>query len=281
MPMTPTLFDAQWQLRAPYATDKLSEGVWRQTRAEAITRRYVQLNSSRLVWCIVVDVDHSDGDQAADLAGLPEPSWVAVNPFNNHAHVAYVLEVPVCRSELAHEKPLRFLARVEAGLTAALSGDRSYAGLLTKNPVHTSWATSWAASEGVYTLQELSCALGAHMPRQLPRSAANSHGLGRNCTMFREVREWAYRAVKRYWEDGYDDWHAMVRDYALAFNQSFPVPLPASEVDATAKSIARWVWQRFTPEQFSEIQQARSAKAAEKRRKITPELLARAEEMNQ
>ena len=114
-PAQAALFDARWLVQAPYVSDNLADGCWREPRAKAIARRYVQLNSPGLVWCVVIDVDHDDADWAADRAGLPEPSWTAVNPFNGHAHVAYILEVPVARSDVARTAPLRYLARVEAG----------------------------------------------------------------------------------------------------------------------------------------------------------------------
>ena len=37
-------------------------------------------------------------------------------------------------------------------------------------------------------------------------------------------------------------------------------PLPPNETKATGKSIARWVWQRFSPAEFSAIQAHRGAK---------------------
>ena len=40
-------------------------------------------------------------------------------------------------------------------------------------------------------------------------------------------------------------------------NGEFPSPLPASEVAATAKSVAKWVWQRFNAAEFSEVQRQR------------------------
>lgn len=192
-----------------------------------------------LVWCVVIDVDHDDADWAADRADLPEPSWTAVNPFNGHAHVAYILEVPVARSDAARTKPLRFLARVEAGLIDALGGDLAYAGLLTKNPVHASWVTRWCSEDGVYTLSELATALGSRLPKQLPRKVERSHGLGRNVTLFNELRAWAYTAIRRHREDGPDEWANMTHAWAQGLNQAFPEPLPAREVRDTAHSVAK------------------------------------------
>lgn len=254
------LFDSRWLLTAPYVTDELSAGCWREPRAKAVTRRYVQLNSARLVWCIVLDVDHDEIDGLAADEGLPEPSWTAVNPWNGHAHVAYVLEVPVARSDAARTRPLRYLARIEAGLCDVLRADRSYAGLLSKNPLSSAWHTFWCPDEdgGVYTLGELASALGDRLPRQLPRRPATSHGLGRNCTLFNELRTWAYTAVRRHREDGRDAWEAMTLAWAQGINLRFPEPLPEREVRDTAHSVAKWVWANFSEEQFRAIQTARA-----------------------
>ena len=47
---------------------------------------------------------------------------------------------------------------------------------------------------------------------------------------------------------------------ANAFGREQGGPLPVSEIKATAKSIARWVWNRFTPTGFSQVQAHRGAK---------------------
>jgi len=49
-------------------------------------------------------------------------------------------------------------------------------------------------------------------------------------------------------------------DSANAFGREQGGPLPVSEIKATAKSIARWVWNRFTPAGFSQVQAHRGAK---------------------
>lgn len=56
------------------------------------------------------------------------------------------------------------------------------------------------------------------------------------------------------------DWERAVRAQIEAINSGFEQPLPYSEVKATAKSIAKWVWQRFSYGDFSEIQAKRGAK---------------------
>lgn len=262
------LFSSRWLLTAPYVSDELSKGCWREPRSKAVTRRYVQLNSAKLVWCVVLDVDHDELDGLTIDAGLPEPSWTAVNPFNGHGHVAYILEVPIARSDAARTKPLRYLARIEAGLCAALRADVSYAGLLTKNPLSNAWNTFWCPDEdgGVYTLTDLAQALGDRLPRQLPRKPETSHGLGRNVTLFNALRTWAYTAIRRYREDGREEWEAMTLAWAQSINQGFPEPLPAREVRDTAHSVAKWVWTNFSEDQFRAIQQKRASKPRPSRR---------------
>ena len=60
------------------------------------------------------------------------------------------------------------------------------------------------------------------------------------------------------------EWERAVRAQIEAINSTFEQPLPHSEVKATAKSIATWVWQRFSYGEFSEIQAKRGAKGGKK-----------------
>ena len=97
--------------------------------------------------------------------------------------------------------------------------------------------------------------------------------MGRNVTVFDNVREWGYSAVREYWRpNGYEAWAEAVCaacESANAFGREQGGPLPHSEVKATAKSIARWIWRHFTPTSFAdyvdrthtpEIQARRGAK---------------------
>ena len=89
--------------------------------------------------------------------------------------------------------------------------------------------------------------------------------MGRNVTMFEKGRRWAYTAVRDYLHhNSSHDWERAVKTHLEAINNGFEQPLPYSEVKATAKSIARWVWQRFSYGDFSEIQAKRGAKGGAK-----------------
>nr|WP_236758225.1 replication initiation protein [Aeromonas salmonicida] len=224
----------------------------------------MQHNPPPHVACLVFDVDSPDGYEAWKEAGLPAPNWVTVNPLNCHAHYGYYLAAVVARTSAAKQKPLRYLAAIEHVLAKRLGADMGYAGLITKNPVHGDWWTIWHHSEP-FSLDYLAefCP-DADLAAYSRRSRKEVGGLGRNVTVFDNVREWAYSAVRAYWRpNGYEAWGDAVRsacDSANAFGREQGGPLPVSEIKATAKSIARWVWNRFTPAGFSLVQAHRGAK---------------------
>lgn len=241
--MTPALFDERYAIQHPYAADHLPSPVYKYERGEALRKRYLQATQN-LVWVIIIDIDHEGALESWQDAGLPEPAW-AVGDLFGTGHLAWLLKVPVCKTNLAKEKPLRFLARIEQGLVETLEADRSYTGLLTKNPLHFTWDTLWG-TDHAYTLGELAQALGDRLPRQLKRKPENSTSLSRNCTMFRKLRAQAYAAWSRYQQDGYEEFYATVAAHAYLINQRFPEALPESEVRSTVKSVATWTWQHFS-----------------------------------
>ena len=84
-----------------------------------------------------------------------------------------------------------------------------------------------------------------------PKKSENEvSGLGRNCIMFDVVRKWAYKAIRACLDDGYDSWYQKVLNMSINANGAFLDPLPYSEVKATAKSIAKWVWRNHTSAEF-------------------------------
>src|SRR5450830_864321 len=125
MTLTAERWQQNYRQMRPSATDDPRKGTYRQPRELALGRRYIQANPSALITSLVIDVDHEDAlSRALDVtSGVPTPSYVAQSP-TGRAHVGYLLQAPVCRTDNARLEPMRFAARVEAGLVAALDADR-------------------------------------------------------------------------------------------------------------------------------------------------------------
>jgi hypothetical protein len=245
--------------KKPYCTNQLGY-ISIRPREQAVSFKYLQHNQPSLVSFLVFDVDRENATFAWKDANLPEPMWVATNPANGHAHICYALKTPVCRSDAARRKPLNYLAVIEAALCERLDADVGYAGLLCKNPLHPHWMTMWLNTEP-YELHYLS-EFCPDLHKYKRRKKWTKSGIGRNVSLFENVRIWAYSAVREYWYPGGEKhWRKAVISHCEAVNRSaFPTPLDIHESDAVAKSIAKWVWQTFTPGDFKAIQSHRGRK---------------------
>ena len=184
------------------------------------------------------DIDRSDAYFAWSDANLPQPTWIAKNPKNCHAHIGYMLATPVCTTHRARQNVIEYLAKIEQAYGLALGADRSYSGLITKNPCHRTWENHIFDVEP-YELNYLADFVEL---TELKTDLKEVSGLGRNCMMFDNVRFWAYEAIRAFISGSYDVWHREVLNVAINANGAFLEPLPYSEVKATAKSVSRWVW---------------------------------------
>jgi DNA-directed RNA polymerase specialized sigma24 family protein len=241
---TPTqldLFQARLPAR-PYCSDDLAYGLQIRQAQSAIKRKHIQHNKPTSVHWLVFDCDYAGAIEEADSNLLPAPNLAIVNPHNGHSHLLYGLEVSVHRTQVARAKPLRFLAKVEYSLKTALKADIGYTSFICKNPLSPAWRTYELRSKS-YDLVELADYLD--LPTRLPKRA-NLDGLGRNCSLFELLRQWAYANVLNYRLKGsYDYFKEAVLKQAQAYNV-FPVPLPQSEVGSTARSVAKWTWNNYT-----------------------------------
>jgi len=260
LPIQHGLFTARLPRRA-YATDTLSSGIRLLPAPVAVQKRHIQANPPTSACWLLFDVDRADAALRWEDVGLPAPTWVARNPANGHAHLAYGLAVPVATSDAARAGPLRLAAAIQAAFTAQLGADVHYTGLITKNPLHPSWDVAWhcRGEHDLYALHDL-----AEFVTLGRKTAPESTGaLGRNCALFDALRLWAYKAVRAYFKPGgLADWQAAVHAHARAQNR-FTVPLPEAEVRAIARSVAKWVWQRFTPAEFRAKQGKRGRRKGE------------------
>ena len=234
--------------RRPFVSNDLEKGVTVRSLPQCANWRYIQYNSPVSDHLLIIDYDAPESVDINDvIKGLPVPTWISRTPGTNRGHIAWALATPVCTTSAAKQKPLQYLARIEEGFRKHVDGDKGFSGLLTKNPVHDAWDVQWIEPKA-YSLDEL--AASVKIDRYTSKKKAEAIepvGLGRKVLTFERSRHWAYSAVSDYWTLGEDAWHAAVRSKADAINSGFDVPLPVAHCKAIAKSIAKWVWARFTP----------------------------------
>jgi hypothetical protein len=234
-------WDQLWLPLWPLASDDFREGIYRMARGDALQRRYIEANPQALSNLLVVDIDKPDAALRALAAqgSHPMPNAIVENRANGHAHAVWALVEPVTRTEYASRRAIAYAASVAEGLRRAVDGDAGYSGLLTKNPTHDAWGTTWLG-DGLRSLRQLEEELGRHMPPQRWRRTRDPVGLGRNCTIFETARTWAYRELRHHFGDP-DGLAAAIHGHVAALNSGFTEPLPGSEARAIGASIHRWI----------------------------------------
>ena len=239
----------------PYCADYFDEGLRIRGRKEALKRRHVQFNGPNSFDWINFDVDRDEAYRAAEDANLPAPTIISINPANGHGLLSYLLKTPVHRFASSNRRPIEWLADVQRGYTRRLDADRSFHGVVMKNPTHCDWRTTWPTIRP-YTLEDLDCALDRTDKRREPK-AALEFGEGRNCTIFNDLRQLCYREATSYFSNKLA-FSNRALELALAINQQFSTPLSRKEVAAIARSVTNWIARKFSAEAFSKIQRRRA-----------------------
>ena len=228
--------------RKPYCADE--KGYLQiRTKAVAVSKKYIQHNPPSTCHWLVYDCDYAGALEHIGQQHLPVPNIVATNPANGNSHLFYKLADPVCTSELAHQKPLHLLAKIDFVMCEKLEADKGYQGFISKNVLHSHWLVqevnkdAWQLADFLEWLD---------LPARLPKRA-QVQGLGRNCTLFEKARFWAYSQVLSYRltanRKGFAE---AVLKHCESINAEFPSPLNFSEVRSTAKSISTWTWKHYT-----------------------------------
>lgn len=226
----------------------------------AIKKPYIQVNPPLMTIYLVFDDDKDNSALSWFDADLPAPLWTTQSPESTHCHHCYKLQIPVCTSDFGSMKAIKYAQAVYYAYALRLGADLSYSQLITKNPLHPKWKTTFWV-DVAYSLDYL--ADFVDLPKKIPKKL-EVVGLGRNVTLFEKGRRWAYTAIRDYMHNSSYEWERAVRAQMEAINTEFEQPLPYSEVKATSRSIAHWVWQRFSYGEFSEIQAKRGAKGGKK-----------------
>jgi len=198
------------------------------------------------MYWLAFDIDRPGAAIDWSDRGAPAPNLTVKNQANGHAHALYGLATAVRTAPDGRKGPLRYAAAVENALCERLGADRGYSGLIVKNPLHRHWqVTEWHGEP--YELGELADYLD--LSTKKPKIIVEDYGLGRNCTLFEELRNWSYRAIRQGWP-AYKQWLDACLTRAQGINLNFSNPLPYSEVKATATSVAKWTHKRITESDF-------------------------------
>ena len=255
-----------------YSGDSFEAMTYRP-RNEALTKKYINPNYKNRQAFLMFDIDSEVGGAAWYDAGLPQPTWTAINGKNGHAHSVYMLETPVSTSEV-------YMGAVDYAMTESLGADRGYVGLITKNPFSEYWHMSERGavsgdSVRCYSLGELS----RHLDLIRPHARIVENAIGRHLQLFDTLRTWAYKAVREFWNGSESAWFNAVEAEAVKAN-IFLEQLKPREVYSIARSVARHVWRNFTPQRLKalverthapELQRARRAKLTEKQNAVKGE----------
>ncbi len=213
------------------------------------------------------DIDTEGGGAAWIEAELPAPNLVVVNPRNGHAHLVYLLGawVQTDFSDARRFKVVRYAAAIERAYTAALGADPAYTGRFHHNPLSDAYVTK-IGRDAPYSLDELARYVDLNEPA-LKKSPPI--GIGRNVEIFDRLRRWAYVAVADWRIGAYEAWCGAVADRggqiaADVGSESPRGPLKANEVGHIVKSVARWVWERYSADVPPLLREARIAAQRER-----------------
>ena len=193
------------------------------------------------------DIDSEGGGAAWIEADLPAPNLVVVNPRNGHAHLIYLLGgwIRTDFGDPSRLKVVRYAAAIERAYAAALGADKAYSGRFHYNPLSHAYVTK-VGRDAPYSLAELA----RYVDLVTPSVKAVSIGIGRNVEVFDRLRRWAYTAIADWKIETHDAWHEAVArragQIAADVGAASPRgPLKQNEVGHIAKSVARWVWERY------------------------------------
>jgi len=208
---------------------------------------------------LTFDVDAHDGGSRWMDAEVAIPNIIVRRRSNGHAHYIYALRswVPTTCATMSESRQARFANGIDRAYTRSLGADPSYSGHLVRSP----WWAKFRPDEfdvmelraEPYTLYELASYV---REREMPNAGAIPMSrIGRNVTTFDRLRRWAYDNVAEYASAGRAEWEKVVSDRASRIADdvrgeeelapAITHAFNASEVRAIARSVAKWVWEKY------------------------------------
>ena len=248
--------------KKPYCADSFDFGISPRSKNLAIKKLHIQPNGPTHLRWLTFDIDLPNSGLIWDEKNMPAPNISIMNPKNGHCHYLYLLDTPVKTTPDGSNKAIRYASAIQNSLRKNLNADLGFAGLITKNPLHNHWKTKIWRNEA-YTLGELSDYLD--ISRESANQRQENYGLGRNSNLFDDLRHYAYKEILKA-DYSYNDFFNKCLDFATKLNRMFNIPLNHNEVVSISKSVSKFTFNKFSREQFSNIQSIRgSLKGKDKR----------------
>lgn len=244
----------------PFATNDLKFGLTVQNKNKALDMLYLQVNHPLYLHTMIFDLDKENCFYEYENAHLPAPSFITKSPDSGRCHYGYMLNAPITSGEKSRKKPVDYARAIYFNMASRLGADLGYAGLITKNPMHSHWSPFWSGAE-LYELNDLAdCFNKLDNPQKRKNT---DFAFGRNVEMFDTIRQWAYKNVLKYKNTSTFERFNKELLLKCELHNSFLNAndlLPYSEIKSTSKSIAKWCWNNFDNIEFSKIQSNRAKK---------------------
>lgn len=249
--------------RKPYCSDDLQFGLKIQLQNKALTKRYLQINNPAVQHSLIFDIDIDNCFYNWEKNNAPPPNIIIKNKQNGRCHYIYQLSKGIYKNRFASLKATKYASAVESGLCLKLEGDLQYVGLVAKNPFNEHWQTEIVEDE-LYTLDFLADFVDLTKPKE----RQENWGLGRNCNLFDDLRQLAYKKALIAMRDNktLDDFINYLYIQAVNINNACNSNnlLVHSELKAIARSVGKFCYKNFSLEysnaKFSKLQTYRSNK---------------------
>ena len=196
------------------------------------------------------DLSLSNAHKHYDL----QPNFVIYNPKTCNHQAFWMLATPVhCQNKKS--PAYRYLRAVESGFDFKYGCDSDFQREIHRNPLFHGSDVDWLHTER-HTLKQLASVVDLNV--NIPQIYKNAYDAseGRNCTLFDELRLWAYKQIKTLSARDFEAFTGQLITRANRLNQ-FLIPLPDSEIRSIARSISRFCIERIDDHSTFSATQAR------------------------
>lgn len=249
----------------PYYTNDYCFGKRIGSIEAALKANHIQPNSLTHKYFMIFDLDSDMSVYDWTDRNLPAPHLIVRNKYNGRSHMTYILKTSIKNDVNGRLKPIKYCSDVEHGLAVKIGADMNYNGLLTKNPFNESAYKVFSFEDKPYDLDYLNEFVDKDLVRhqrevKKAKDIEDGFASGRNCTLFENLRLWAYSNWHRYQQT---ELRSHIINQAIAFN-AFECPLGINEVQTIADSVYRFMASNFSIERLNELKSERAKQSRQK-----------------